>query len=69
VIPKEFWIVVAQYDSNAAGFQYGPPAGPIVFESYCMTEDQAEERAKSLGTQYGWVVVMKVENPWYKEAK
>lgn len=61
MIPDEFWIVVAQYDTNPTGLQLsGPPRGPIVFEGHCMTYEQAVERAKKLGNQYGWVIVMKV---------
>lgn len=61
MIPNEFWIVVAQYDGPASGFSIGgPPLGPIVFDGHCSTEEQAMERAKSLGTQYGWVTIMKV---------
>lgn len=61
MVPNEFWIVVTQYEGTAAGYKSdGPPQGPCVFEGRCLTEAEAIARAKQLGTQYGWVITLRV---------
>jgi hypothetical protein len=61
-IPEEFWIVVTQYDTDATGFsRSGPPRGPLVHESFCLTQQEAEERANYIGSRYGWVTILKVK--------
>jgi hypothetical protein len=61
MIPNEFWIVMTQYDVNPNAFSgTGPPRGPLVHEGYCLTEAQAEERAKALAGRYGWSCIMRV---------
>lgn len=62
-VPNEFWIVVSQYDSKPTGLQHsGPPRGPIVHESYCLTEDEAIKRAETLGDRFGWTIIMRVDS-------
>lgn len=69
MIPNEFWIVVSQYDGEATGFHYGHvPTGPLVHEGFCHTEEKAIERAKAIGTRYGWVTIMKVVSEGGKQS-
>ena len=65
-IPAEFWIVVTELDMDR-GFCHIPPMGPLVHEGYCLTEEQAVERAKRLAGRYGWSTVVKV-TPDYKRS-
>jgi hypothetical protein len=61
-IPDEFWIIVTQYDGSPNGFSFcGPPKGPLVHEGYCLTQEEAEERARRLAGGYGWSTILKVK--------
>lgn len=63
-MPKEFWIVVTQYDMSPNSVSVGrPPNGPLVHEGFMMTEEQAKERARCLAGRLGWTTVLRVEVP------
>lgn len=63
-VPNEFWIVVSQWDRDTRAIDpSNPPAGPLVHESYCFTEEEARNRAAALGDRYGWTAVVRV-NPY-----
>lgn len=63
-VPDEFWIVVTQWDttSNVIFDPCNPPKGPLVHEAYCLTEEEAKNRAMAL-RGYGWAAVVRV-NPF-----
>ncbi len=61
-LPQEFWIIVTEWDCDpsrdAAKYDI-VPMGPLVHETYCLSEEKANERAAQLN-RYGWVRVIKV---------
>ena len=66
MLPDTFWIVVTQYDTDPNAYCSKLPRGPIVHETYCLTEDEAERRARSLAGRHGWATILKVDGTQVK---
>lgn len=66
MLPDKFWIVVSQHDTNPTGFHRKLPGGPIVHESPCLTEDEAERTAEQIGARFGWITILEVDGTQVK---
>lgn len=65
MIPKEFWIVVSQFDCSAetAAKYQTERAGPIVYEKSNGLPNEAEVRAFAESiTDCGWVRIFRVDS-------
>lgn len=62
--PREFWIIVTEWDCDPAVAHGEKAEGPLVHEGYCArlaTKEQAQARLKMLSNSYGRAVAILIQ--------